>query len=110
MLDFRNFFELNLMAYSLIVVDIFDVVNRKVHNTLLFFLGGDLNVNLQSTEAADFIIFTQKIFSLELNNDPTMSVSINLYIPLPMYQIQSPSLYSNANKKSAECLSVPFLR
>ncbi|CAI6350723.1 unnamed protein product [Macrosiphum euphorbiae] len=73
----KEFFVLNLMAYSPKLKGIFEVLKKYNNHDLPMIVGGNLNLDLRGSHGTEFIEFMRTELGLELSNDIATSSSRN---------------------------------
>lgn len=73
--EIRKFFILNLLAYSPRLKGLFNDLDEQCYYDMPIILGGDLNLDLRSTDGANFIEFMHDRLGLVLNSDLAVSTT-----------------------------------
>ena len=73
----KEFFVLNLIAYSPKLKGMFEVLKKYNNHDLPMIVGGDLNLDLRRSHGTEFIEFMRTELGLELSNDLATSTSRN---------------------------------
>ena len=73
MCEVKKFFMRNLLICSHKLVGIIEVLDEVLLDTIPMVLGGDLNIDLKSTEGTEFLEFMRDTWKLELISDPAIS-------------------------------------
>lgn len=75
--EIRQFFILNLFAYSPQLKGMFTVIDEQQYSEIPIVLSGDLNLDLRGSNGAKFLDFVRDRLGLELNNDLAVSTTRN---------------------------------